>query len=78
LLPPDLVTHSIARPLPPETIGALGEMGYRAVPHDWDFGDVQLVQRSGNAWIPASDPRGRGESRVVRLPDKGAERAPSP
>ena len=65
LLPPDLVTYSVTRPLPPATISLLGEMGYRAEPHPWEFGDVQIVLRKGNEWVPASDPRDRGDSRVV-------------
>jgi len=67
LLPPDLVTYSITRPLPPATISVLGEMGYRAEPHPWEFGDVQIVWRGDGDWIPASDPRDRGDSRVIRI-----------
>ena len=67
LLPPDLVTYSVSRPLPAATISVLGELGYRAEPHSWDFGDVQIVWRSDDAWIPASDPRDRGDSRVIRV-----------
>ena len=33
LLPPDLVTMSVTRPLPEETISALGDRGYRVEPH---------------------------------------------
>jgi gamma-glutamyltranspeptidase/glutathione hydrolase len=67
LLPPDLVTYSVTRPLPPATILQLEKRGYRVVPHDWEFGDVQLIQRRDGAWIPASDPRDRGESRVFTV-----------
>jgi gamma-glutamyltranspeptidase/glutathione hydrolase len=67
LLPPDLVTYSVKFPLPPETVSALAERGYRVVPHDWEFGDVQLIQRRGDEWIPASDPRDRGESRAIPM-----------
>jgi gamma-glutamyltranspeptidase/glutathione hydrolase len=65
LLPPDLITYSVMLPLPQETVSALADRGYRVVPHDWEFGDVQLIQRSGEGWAPASDPRNRGESRVI-------------
>ena len=65
LLPADLVTYSVTRPLPPATISLLGEMGYRAEPHPWEFGDVQIVLRGDGEWVPASDPRDRGDSRVV-------------
>jgi gamma-glutamyltranspeptidase/glutathione hydrolase len=65
LLPPDLVTYSVTRPLPAETVSALGDRGYRAQPHDWEFGNVQIVWREGEQLVPASDPRSYGESRVV-------------
>jgi gamma-glutamyltranspeptidase/glutathione hydrolase len=67
LLPPDLITYSVTRPLPQDTISALAGRGYRAVPHDWEFGDVQLIQKRDGQWVPASDPRGRGESRVISI-----------
>ena len=65
LLPPDLVTFSPTRPLPDEVIGELAERGYRAVPHFYPFGDVQVVVRDGDSWAAASDPRNSGESRVL-------------
>jgi gamma-glutamyltranspeptidase/glutathione hydrolase len=68
LLPPDLITFSVTRPLPEETVAALAGRGYRAVPHDWEFGDVQLIQQRDGAWVPASDPRDRGVSKVIELP----------
>ncbi len=69
LLPPDLITYSISRPLPAETVAALGDRGYDARPHDWEFGDIQIIWRDGGEYAPASDPRKRGEARVVRLSD---------
>ncbi len=66
LLPADLITYSVTRPLPAETISALGDRGYRAEPHPWEFGDVQIVWRDGTQWVPASDPRKRGESRLIK------------
>jgi gamma-glutamyltranspeptidase/glutathione hydrolase len=65
LLPPDLITYSVTRPLPQETVAALAQRGYRAMPHDWEFGDIQLVQRREGEWVPASDPRDRGVSKVI-------------
>jgi len=65
LLPADLITFSPGVPLPKETILALGELGYRALPHDWEFGDVQLILRREENLEAASDPRKRGESRVL-------------
>jgi gamma-glutamyltranspeptidase/glutathione hydrolase len=67
LLPADLITYSVTRPLPPATISVLGEMGYRAEPHPWEFGDVQIVWHDDGDWVPASDPRDRGDSRVIRI-----------
>ena len=68
LLPPDLITMSIAIPLPEETIAALGERGYRVQPHDWEFGDVQVIWREGDELQPAADPRDRGVGEVFVAP----------
>jgi gamma-glutamyltranspeptidase/glutathione hydrolase len=65
LLPPDLITYSPGRPLPDETISALSDRGYRAEPHQWEFGDMQIIWRDGDRLIPASDPRNRGVSKVI-------------
>jgi gamma-glutamyltranspeptidase/glutathione hydrolase len=65
LLPPDLITYSVGIPLPDETISALADRGYRAEPHGFEFGDVQVIQRSGDSWLPASDPRDRGISIII-------------
>ena len=65
LLPPDLITYSPGRPLPAETISALSDRGYRAEPHQWEFGDMQIIWRDGDRLVPASDPRNRGVSRVI-------------
>ena len=65
LLPADLVTFSPGVPLPDASILALGDLGYRALPHDWEFGNLQIILRSKNKLQAASDPRGRGESRVL-------------
>jgi gamma-glutamyltranspeptidase/glutathione hydrolase len=66
LWPADLITYSVTRPLPDEVIRALAERGYRAEPHAWEFGDLQLIWRDGGEWRAASDPRGRGKSRIIR------------
>ncbi len=62
LLPPDLITYSVTRPLEPAIISGLGDRGYRAEPHAFEFGDVQIIWRADEAWLPASDPRDRGVS----------------
>ena len=67
LLPPDLITMSIGRPLPQETISALGDRGYRVEPHSWEFGDVQLIWRDQGQLRPAADPRDRGVANVIRI-----------
>lgn len=57
-----------------EIPGALREKlkgyGYTLVPNSWgDLGDVQLILRDDNGRLQAaSDPRGRGQARVVELP----------
>jgi gamma-glutamyltranspeptidase / glutathione hydrolase len=67
LLPPDLITMSVSRPLPQETISALGDRGYRVEPHAWEFGDVQVVWRDQGVLIPAADPRDRGVGKVIDI-----------
>ncbi|MEL7449669.1 MAG: gamma-glutamyltransferase [Pseudomonadota bacterium] len=67
LLPPDLVTFSVGNPLPDDTVRALSDFGYRAEPHPWVFGDVQLIWWNGESFETGSDPRGRGVSRQIML-----------
>jgi gamma-glutamyltranspeptidase/glutathione hydrolase len=70
LLPPDLITTSIANPLPDQTKLALKELGYRVEPHDWEFGDVQVIWRDGDTLRPAADPRDRGVGEVFAAPNE--------
>ncbi|MCH9696295.1 MAG: gamma-glutamyltransferase [Gammaproteobacteria bacterium] len=65
LLPPDLVTYSPGVPLSADVISTLGDLGYRAEPHPFRFGDVQLIQIVDGETHAASDPRNRGEARVT-------------
>lgn len=67
----DIITYSPTVPLPDETISQLSELGYRTIPHPYDYGDVQTVYRGNDEWLAASDPRKRGESRVVEVPAAG-------
>jgi len=66
LLPPDLITTSISIPLNEEAQAALIEKGYRVEPHDWEFGDLQLIESEFGETHTASDPRGIGVSGVIR------------
>jgi gamma-glutamyltranspeptidase / glutathione hydrolase len=66
LLPPDRITYSPCCPLPDPTLRALRELGYRPEPHDSEFGDVQAIWIDAEGRVAAaSDPRGRGVSRVL-------------
>ncbi len=65
LIPADLVTMSISKPLPKDTQSKLASMGYRVQPHDWEFGDIQLIDYRTTEPDAASDPRGIGVSGVV-------------
>lgn len=67
LLPPDLITMSVASPLPEETISALGDRGYRVEPHGFEFGDVQVIWKNQGELLPAADPRDRGVARVIEV-----------
>jgi gamma-glutamyltranspeptidase/glutathione hydrolase len=68
LNPPDLVTMSVTRPLPDETISAMADRGYRVEPHSFEFGDVQVIWRDdAGQLIPAADPRDRGVGRVIDI-----------
>jgi gamma-glutamyltranspeptidase/glutathione hydrolase len=73
LLPPDLITYTPGRPLSRETILALGDRGYRAVPHPWEFGDIQIILRTANHLHAASDPYFRGQSKVLEHSGDGEQ-----
>ena len=77
LVPPDLITYSgftIDQHLPKVTVADLSEKGYRSEPHSFEYGDVQIIMRSGDSWIAASDPRDRGQSRVFEVTTKTRDR----
>ena len=75
LMPPDLITYSPGRPLPEETLSALADRGYRPEPHQWEFGDLQVIWRDGERLVAASDPRNRGAS-IVISPGSAPDRRP--
>jgi len=66
LLPPDLITMSVAQPLPEETQAGLVRKGYRVEPHGWEFGDLQMIENEYGEMNAASDSRGIGVSGVIR------------
>ncbi|MEL7537136.1 MAG: gamma-glutamyltransferase [Pseudomonadota bacterium] len=68
LLPPNLITDSPSRPLPDDTRTALEALGYEIKPHPWEFGDLQIIQKTDDGYLAGSDPRGRGVSKVVSYP----------
>jgi len=65
LIPPNLILYGPSRPLPEETISALGDRGYQLFA-PWDFGDMQVIYVDEGEVEAASDPRHRGESRVIQ------------
>lgn len=68
LLPSDLITYSRTKPLTNDVIAELTVLGYRAVPHPWEFGDLQIVYRDAYGLTAGSDARGRGKSLVLDRP----------
>jgi len=64
LLPPDLIMYGPSRPLSDEVVGELKDRGYRLMA-PWDFGDMQVISTTDDGVQAASDPRHRGESRVI-------------
>ena len=64
LLPPNLIIYGPDRPLPAETLTGLGDRGYQTI-SPWEFGDMQVIYDDGEDVQAASDPRNRGESRVI-------------
>jgi len=64
LLPPNLIMYGPSRPLPDEVVSELQDRGYRLMA-PWDFGDMQVIYDDGETVQAASDPRNRGESRVI-------------
>ncbi len=68
LLPKDLITYSPTTPLNREAQAELRAMGYTVQPHDWEFGNVQLITVSPDGVLEAAaDPRFAGVSAIVIL-----------
>lgn len=66
LLPKDTIFYDDYAPLGGETAKTLQAMGYVLKDQGWRMGDVQAIQVKDGVPGTASDPRGRGEGRVVR------------
>lgn len=67
LLPDQLITYSPTTPLPTATVNGLRELGYRVEPHDYEYGNVQLIWVNEEGEVTAtSDPRFAGTSGVLK------------
>jgi len=64
LLPPDLILYGPSRPFSDEVVSELGDRGYRLMA-PWDFGDMQVIYDDGEKVQAASDPRHRGDARII-------------
>ncbi|MDH3491574.1 MAG: gamma-glutamyltransferase [Gammaproteobacteria bacterium] len=71
LLPPDLILMQRDSPLPEETLSVLGDRGYKTR-NIYNYGDIQMIYDDGDTVQAASDPRNRGESRVIELATESA------
>ena len=72
LLPPDVIMTQPDSPLPEETISLLGDRGYKTQ-DIWNFGDMQIIYDDGDSVRAASDPRHRGQSRVIDLATESSD-----
>ena len=64
LLPANVIMFGPSYPLAEEVVSDLQDRGYKLMPL-WDFGDMQVIYDDGESVQAASDPRNRGESRVI-------------
>lgn len=64
LLPKDLITMSINRPLNQSVQTKLRNRGYKVKPHDFEFGNLQVIARANDKLTAAADPRNIGKSIV--------------
>ena len=66
LLPPDVILTQRDHPLPAETLSVLGDLGYKT--RDiYNYGDLQMIYDDGETVHAASDPRNRGQSRIIEI-----------
>lgn len=66
LLPKDTIYYDALAPLTGEVADDLKKMGYTLEDQGWLMGNVQLIRVQDGELETASDPRGRGEGRVVK------------
>jgi gamma-glutamyltranspeptidase / glutathione hydrolase len=73
LLPPDKIIYSRCCALPDDTLAGLRALGYKPVPSEWEFGDVQVIEVDEAGRVSAgADPRGRGAAIVDEAAVKAA------
>lgn len=72
LLPPDLILTQPDSPLPDETLSLLGDRGYKTRSL-YNYGDIQMIYDDGEGVQAASDPRNRGQSRVIEVDTEAAD-----
>lgn len=65
LLPKDTIFLDPFAPLKGQAAKDLQDMGYTLTEQGWPMGDVQAIQVIKGRPLPASDPRGRGQARIV-------------
>ncbi|MDR6715146.1 gamma-glutamyltranspeptidase/glutathione hydrolase [Pseudomonas hunanensis] len=66
LLPKDTIYFDSYAPLTGAVAEELKKMGYVLEDQGWEMGDIQAIRVNGDKIETASDPRGRGEGRVVK------------
>ncbi|HDS1735699.1 gamma-glutamyltransferase [Pseudomonas sp. BP8] len=66
LLPKDTIYFDSYAPLTGAVAEELKKMGYVLEDQGWEMGDIQAIRVNGEKIETASDPRGRGEGRVVK------------
>lgn len=66
LLPKDTIYYDAMAPLTGEVADDLKKMGYTLEDQGWLMGNIQMIRVENGKLETASDPRGRGEGRVVQ------------
>ncbi|MDE1169182.1 MAG: gamma-glutamyltransferase [Pseudomonas sp.] len=66
LLPKDTIYYDSFAPLTGKVADELKAMGYTLEDQGWEMGDIQAIRVNGTKLETASDPRGRGQGKVVK------------